>query len=66
MNSYVNGRVQREETVHLFKERAKGIIEKVVPVCGYFPKVGYVSIVNLTGDDLTCEKCKAVLYGGKK
>lgn len=65
MKSYLNGRIKGNTTVHLFSEHplVKGWFSSVTPVCGSGNRKRHTSRVKLTGDELTCKKCKAILYG---
>lgn len=68
MNSYLHGRVKGNATVHLFPEHSmvKGAVGSVTPICGSGNRQRYVSRVKLTGDEVTCLKCKAILYGKER
>lgn len=67
VRSYLCGRVKGNLTVHLFEEHStvKGAVSSVTPICGSGNRQRYPNRVKLTPDELTCKKCKAILYGEK-
>lgn len=81
MRNYVHGMVKGNTVVHLFDQASagKGVsvpvergldptnvkVASVTPICGSGNRGRSTGRVILTAREVTCKKCKAIVYGGK-